>query len=198
MLDLRISLGVAVVASVAIAMLSWQMGYVPAQRAHARHLEQQAALTEHIAQWEAILQAAGGQAAWMAHQQQRLQALNARFPQQAHLPQLLNALVESLKGGELKLINVTQGNLEAVQVDGQPLVIDNKRCYRLPVAVTAEGRYHALRAALERLTGEPFPGIVTVAQIDLRSQEETGSRLAATLQLYLYVIGASSGASPHA
>ena len=190
-IDLRVSLGMAVAASAAVAMLSWRMGYVPARRAHQQHVQQQRALEERIAQWEAILQAAGGQPAWTAREQQRLEALNAQFPPQTHLPQLLNALVESLKSGELKLINVTQGNLEAVQVGGQPLVLDGKPCYRLPVTVTAEGRYHALRSALQRLSGEGFPGMVSIAQLDLRSQEQTGNRLAATLQLYLYVIGTS-------
>lgn len=176
---------------------SWQWGYQAAARAYWRDRGQMALLTERISQVHAMVQAAGGEAAWLSRQQQRLVALKARFPQQAQVPQLLNTLIDGLKAGEMKLVNVTQGNLEPVQEGGTPLVVEGVPYHRLPVTVTGEGRYLAVLATLERLTGDAFPGVVGIGHVELRLKEPTGSKLDATLQLFLYVSGTPTARPPN-
>lgn len=168
---------------------SWQWGYRAAARGYRRDLSQMALLTERISTINAMVQAAGGEAAWLARQHQRLAALKARFPEQAQVPQLLNTLIDGLKAGEMKLVNVTQGNLEPVQAGGTPLVVEGAPYHRLPVTVTGEGRYLAVLATLERLTSDTFPGIVGIGHVELRLKDVASSRLDATLQLFLYVSG---------
>jgi len=168
---------------------SWQWGYQAAARGYQRDRSQMALLRERIATVNTMVQAAGGEAAWLSRQHQRLAALQARFPGEAQVPHLLNTLVEGLKAGEMKLVNVTQGNLEPVQDGGTPLVVEGVPYYRLPVTVTGEGRYLAVLAALERLTGDTFPGVVGIGHVELHLKEPTSSTLDAALQLFLYVSG---------
>jgi len=183
--------GSAAVAAIAVMMASWQWGYQAAARAYTKDLHRVTTLKEQLAQVEAMVQATGGEAAWRTHSERRLSRLKARVPQQSQLPQLLNTLVETLKAGEIKVLNVEQGNLEPVREADAPLLIDGAPCYRLSVTVTAEGRYHAVREALERISAESFPCLLSVDHVDLLLQDPAGSRLAATVRLYLYVVGTS-------
>jgi len=197
-IDPRLSQGAAVLAAGAMVVISWRFGYQPAIRAYREDQQQVAELSARLAQVDTMVQAAGGVETWRAHNLQRLDALNNRFPPQAQLPQLLNALVDAVKLGEVKLVNVSQGNLEAVQDVGQPVLVDGQPCYRLPVTVTAEGRYHSLVQALDRIMAETFPSLVGIEQAELRLKDPLGAKLDATLQLYLYVVGTPSEPAPDA
>jgi len=199
MTDPRISQGAAVLAAVAIVGVSWTLGYQPAVRAVGQDRQQAQLLRAQLSQVEAMVQTSGGMEAWHAHHLKRLETLKRRFPPQAQLPQLLNALADTVKMGEVKLVNVSQGNVEPVTDAEQPLLVDGQPCYRLPVTVTAEGRYHAIVQALERLMAETFPSVVSLRQADLQLKDPQGAQLAATLQLYLYVVGgAASEPAPDA
>ena len=192
MTDPRISQGAAVLAAVAIVGVSWTLGYQPAVRAVGQDRQQAQLLRAQLSQVEAMVQTSGGMEAWHAHHLKRLETLKHRFPPQAQLPQLLNALADTVKMGEVKLVNVSQGNVEPVTDAEQPLLVDGQPCYRLPVTVTAEGRYHAIVQALERLMAETFPSVVSLRQADLQLKDPQGAQLAATLQLYLYVVGGAA------
>lgn len=198
MTDPRLSQGFAVLASGALAVMSWTWGYQPAVRAVGQDRQQAELLRAQLSQVEAMVQTSGGMETWHAHHLKRLETLKHRFPPQAQLPQLLNTLVDTVKMGEVKLVNVSQGNVEPVKDAEQPLLLDGQPCYRLPVTVTAEGRYHALVQALERLMAETFPSVVSLQQADLQLKDPQGAQLAATLQLYLYVVGAPSEPAPDA
>ena len=188
----------AVLAAAIVAALSWQYGYAPALRAYGRDRQQAAVLRQRIAEWEAVVTAFGGETAWLTHHQQRLDRLRGRFPQQSQVPDLLNTLVDTLKAGEMKLLDVTRGNLEPVQEAGTPLLLGGAPCYRLPVTVMAEGRYHALRGVMERLASESFPVLIGVEQAELRLKDPTSGKLDMTIQLYLYVTGPATLPAPNA
>ena len=193
-----VSQGCAVLTVGILAALSWRWVYEPAARAYARDDSRVATLTDRIARWEAVVGASGGEAGWLSRNQQRLAQLRDRFPQQAQLPQALNALVDALKAGELKLLNVTQGNVEPVQEAGKPLLINGMACFRLPITVTAEGRYQAILEAMERITSESFPAVVSLGQAELHLMDAAGPKLNAAIQLSLYVTGPVTIAPPDA
>lgn len=177
---------------------SWQQGYQASVRAYATDRAEVAALSARLSALDAMAQAAGGMQEWLARHQERLAKLKGKFSHQTQLPQLLNALVDTMKAGEIRLLNVSQGNLEPMQEsDNTPLLIDGEPCYRLGVTVTAEGRYHALVEAMTRLAAESFPSLVALEQVELRRKDAAGARLDATLHVYLYVIG-TTAPSPHA
>lgn len=197
-LDPRISQGATVLAALVVLSMSWRFGYRPAVRQLEQSRVRVKTLTSQIAQVGALVQGAGGGEAWLAQNERRLAALIARFPPEDRVPQLLNALVDAFRSGDMKLLNVTQGNLEPMQRRDAPLLVGGAPCFRLPVTVTAEGRYQTVLAALERLTQDTFPAVVSVEDVDLRVRSEAGIILAATVRLYVYVTGASSRAEPHA
>ncbi|MBI4003439.1 MAG: type II secretion system protein M [Candidatus Omnitrophica bacterium] len=199
MIDPRLSQSLAVLAAACMVMVSWWWGYQPAVRAVRQDRQQAEVLRAQLAQVEAMVQTSGGIEVWHAHHLKRLDTLKHRFPPQAHLPQLLNTLVDTVKMGEVKLVNVSQGNVEPVTDAEQPLLVDGQPCYRLPVTLTAEGRYHAIVQALERLMAETFPSVVGLQYAELQLKDPQGVQLAATLQLYLYVVGgAASEPAPDA
>ncbi|MBI2495960.1 MAG: hypothetical protein HYY59_00380 [Candidatus Omnitrophica bacterium] len=177
---------------------SWWWGYQPAVRAYGRDRDQIALRQQEIATVNALVKPAGGEAAWLAQHQQLFASLKARFPEETQLPQLLNALVDALKAGELRVADVTQGNLEPVQDQETPLLIGGLPCRRLPVTVKAEGRYHAVLAALDRITSTAFPGVVGLEQVELRVKDAAAPTLDTTVQLFLYVVGSSTARSPDA
>ena len=197
-LDPRLSQGAAVLAAVMTVTVSWRFGYDRAVQRFRQDRAEVAALTARIAQVNAVVEPAGGTAKWLADNQRRLAALRAKFPQQEQMPQLLNALVNALKTGEVNLVNMTQGNLESVQVNNAPLLIEGVPCYRLSVTVNTEGRYHAVLAALDRLMDDTFPAIVSIEQVDLHLKDAAGATLEATVHLHLYVTGFAPASSPHA
>ncbi len=177
------------VASAAVlVVVVWTRGYQPAHRAAVRDRTRATELAGRVAETEAMLLAAGGEAAWLAQHQKELVRLKTRFPHQDQLPQLFNRLIETVKTGELKLVNVVQGNPEPVEDAGQPVLMEGVPSYRLPVTVTIEGRYHKIVAALEQLTGPTFPGVVGIQQVEFQVREPT-PQLDATLTLHLYVTG---------
>src|SRR3989338_6677190 len=142
-IDPRISQGAAVLVAGLVTVGSWRWGYQPAVRAYRQDQQQVETLSARLAQIDAMVQAAGGMETWRTHHLERLTTLKRRFPPQTEVPQLLNALVDAVKAADLKLLNASQGNVEAVQDGGQPLLLDGQPYYRLPGTVTAEGRYHA-------------------------------------------------------
>ena len=193
--DPRLTQGGLAAAALALFVVSWQHGYVPSAQAFRQTHERAATLTNRVAQIEAMLQAAGGQAVWLAQRQQELQRLKGRVPPQAQLPQALNALVEAVRAGDIKLVNITQGSLEPAQEAGRPLMFEGAPCVSLPVTVTAESRYLPLMAVLEQITSAAFPVAVGVGRVELQLRDSSSSRLNATLQLYLYVTGSLSSPS---
>ena len=186
------SQGLAIAIATIISVMSWRYGYQAAQHRYQHDHRQLDELTTQVGQWEQKVQAAGGQTAWLTTQQQRLVQLKARFPQQQQLPQLLNTLVERWKASDLKLVNVAQGNVEAVRDADAPILIGGAPCYRLPVTVTTEGRYLALVGMIEQLTSDTFPVMVSIDQIELRRKGVATPLLEATLGISLYVLGAPS------
>ena len=196
MMDPRLSQGLAVLASGAIMVISWTSGYQPAVRAYRHDRQQVEALGAQLSQVEAMVRTAGGMDTWYAHNQKRLEVLKQRFPAQTQLPQLLNALVETVKMGEVKLLDMSQGNVEPVQDAEQPVLVEGQPCYRLPVTLTAEGRYQALVQALERMAAETFPSVVSFEHVDLQLKDSQGVVLTATVKLYLHVVGAPSEPAP--
>lgn len=193
MMDPRARHGLVVLLASVVALASWGWGYRPAVRAYRRDQQDVVRLTERLAHVEAMVQASGGAALWQVRMSQRLAAIKGRFPSPEQLPQLLNALVDTIKAGDLKLVNVSQGNLEPVQDEGQPVLLEDLPCYRLPVTITAESRYHALVHVLEQVMSEAFPSVVSLEDADLRLTDPLSARLGATLTLHLYVVG-----TPHA
>ncbi len=191
--DPRLVQACAVVAAGLVLMLSWRYGYQQAAAAYGRDTRQIAALKERIAQIDPVVLAVGGEGVWLARNEEQLNTLKAKFPKQMQRPQLLNALVDTLKAGEMKLVNVVQGNLEPVRKDEQPLLIEGLPCYQLPVTITAEGRYYAIIEAIERLKHESFPALVSIGQVELRRKDATSAKLDATIQLRLYVFGTPTG-----
>ena len=188
-LDQRVvQLGGVLLAALLLVM-SWQRGFRQTVDRMAQDQRRVAVLTDQLARWQAAFQSAGGQAAWMARAQRQLAQQAGKFPQQAQVPQVLNTLVEAFKDGETKLVNVGQGNLEPVQDEGVALRFDGVPCYRLPITVEVEGRYHAIRQALERLTGEAFPAVVSIGRVELRLKDAANLQLQATIRLVVYVIG---------
>ncbi len=189
--DPRVTQGVALcVAGIGVA-LSWHVGYQPAAQAYRQHHAQATTLSARVVRAEHAARAAGGEAAWLAQQHTRLTALRARFPQQSQLPQLLNTMVDTLKLSDMRLLDVVQGNVEPVQQGAVPLLIEGAPCYRLPVTITTEGRYRTMLQAMERLMSESFPALVSVEQVELRSEDPSGAKLGLTMRLYLYVRGMS-------
>ena len=192
MADPRLTQTAKVLLAGVVVWWSWQHGYQAVVQAYARDRAEVGALSVRLSQLDALVQAAGGEAEWLARNQQRLETLKGKFPSQTQVPQVLNAFVDTLKAGEIRLSNVSQGNVEPVEEAGQPLLIDGQPCYRLAVTVTAEGRYHAVLDALGRLAADPFPSLVALERMDLRRKDAAGARLDATLQLHLFVMGSSS------
>ncbi len=174
-----------------VLLFSWQSGYRATTRAYWHAHQQTSQLTGRLAEVEAMVQGQGGEAAWSAQQQQHLTALQTRFPRQGALPQLLNALVDTVKSGNLKLLNVTQGKLEPVRMAEQIVQIGGAPCSRLPVTVNAEGRYHDIVMVVERLTSETFPAAVSVEDVDIGLKTPTGVTLNVTIRASLYVTSGS-------
>ena len=197
-MDPRLSQGVAVIAAVAIVVLSWQCGYQPAVRAYRRDRQQMAAMITRLAHVDVMVQAAGDMEIWRTRSLQRLATLKSRLPPSSQLPHLLNALVDGVKTQDVKLIDVSQGNVEPVQDGEQPVLVDGQPCARLPVTVTAEGRYHALVQVMQRIMTEAFPSLVGIEQAEFRLNDPVGSQLALTLHLYLYVVGTPTESAPDA
>ena len=190
------SQGLTALAMAVVVTLSWQFCYRPAAGAYRQDCANISTLTKQLADVEAMLTAGGGKEAWLARHQQRLAQLKARFPTQAELPKVLNLLVDVVKSGELKLLNVGQGSLEALKESNQPVLIEGMPCYRLPVTMTTEGRYHAVVTVMERFLSETFQGVVSVKQAELTLKKSPGVVLSATLQLDVYLLNALSSAAP--
>ena len=191
MADPRLTQTAKVLLAGVVVWGSWQYGYQAVVRTYAKDRTELATLTTRLGQLESLVQAAGGEAAWLTRNQQRLATLKGKFPSQTQVPQVLNALVETLKAGEIRLSNVSQGNVEPVEEAGQPLLIEEQPCYRLAVTVTAEGRYQAVLDALGRLAADPFPSLAALEQVELRRKELSGAKLDAILQLRLYFVGSA-------
>jgi len=158
-------------------------------RAELRGIRQSLARTqERLWQLQRLLEEAGGQAAWVTQQEQRLEAMRQRLPVSSQVPVLLDALLGSLGSAQVQLVDVAQGNLEpVVGPDGQPVRIDEAACLGLPVTLRVTGRFHALAGLLQQVTGSGFPCVVKVEHVHLALKDPTTMSLNATVQLVLYV-----------
>ena len=192
------SQGLAVLIMAAVAMMSWRFCYQPSLRAYQRDRAQAATLTKRLSDIETMLSAEGGQKAWTSHHQRRLTQLKGRFPTPTELPQVLNRLVDVVKSGELRLLNIGQGNLEPLKESGKPVLVEGAPCYRLPITMSTEGRYRAIVTMLEQLSSDTFQGVVSVKQAELSLKKSPGMLLTATLQLDLYLLSADSPAAASA
>lgn len=189
--DLRLTQSAAVLVTASLVIVSWQRGYQSAVQTEQRDRDRLVKLTQETSQIEAMVKTDGGKEAWLAHHRQTLETLQARFPQHTQLPRLLNALIDALKTSEMRVVNITQGNVEPVQEGGQPLLIDGAPCYRLPVTVAAAGRYHVILAALDQLAADTFPAVVGLQHIEFQANQAGGATLNATMILHLYVVGSA-------
>lgn len=185
--DPRLTQPAALLGTCLVLWLSVARGYAPAARASAADQAQALRLREELGQVQQMLDASGGRAAWTAAGRQRLAALEARFPGQAKLPQLLNAVAGAVKAEELELVNLDQGHLEPLGDERGPVRIRGQACARLPLTVRAQGRYHALLKLLDRVTGEAFPAAVGLGALEARLIDPASGRLDATVQLHLYI-----------
>ncbi len=178
--------GLAAFGAALLLGTSWQRGYLPARDRYVRDHRQAVALAGRLSEVETMVQAQG-LSAWLVDHRQRLYRLQARLPDQARLPELLNALADTWKAGGVTLLNVEQGNLEPIPDVVVPPALSGTAYYRLPVTLTAEGRYQVMVTTIDRMMSESFPGVVSVSQLDVRLKDPDGTRLSATLHLYLYV-----------
>lgn len=187
-LDPRVMPWIGAAASAIAISVAWSAGFQPAAGA-ARHARVQAeALSGQIAAVEAMVLAAGGTSVWRQRHDARLQRLQARLPGQEQLPGVLNAVDAVFRHGGLALRNVSQGSLEPVLENSVPVVSGALACYRLPLSVSVEGRYHELVDAFAQLTGEEFPGLISVDRLQLRRLGE-GPQVDATVTLTVFVTG---------
>ena len=196
--DPRLTQGLATLIAAMACGSSWQWGLQPIVRSYRADQARMIQLKTRIAQYDTLLQAAGGQEAWLARHRERLAHVQARLPDQAQLPQLLNTLVDALKRSDLTLVDVTQDRVEMVGGSVKPLLIQGAICYRLPVTIEMEGRYQVLLSAMERLTQEDFPALVSIDQGSLHLKESAGSKLRASIRLSVYVTGGQTDVEPHA
>ena len=197
-LDARIAQGGLAAAAAIATFLSWQYGYEGSARAYRRDAVKAAALQETVSQLETMVQTAGGPVAWLVKTQQRISQMKDRFPGQAQLPEMINRLVDTVKAGAIQLTDVSQGNLEPAVTGGQPVIVDGRSCVHLPVTLTMEGRYHDLIAAVSRLTEPPFPGLVSIEQVELRRKDAESPVLVATVQVHLYLLAGAPAVAPDA
>ncbi|MDP3702820.1 MAG: hypothetical protein Q8R78_00305 [Candidatus Omnitrophota bacterium] len=197
-MDPRLSQGLAVLTTAAITVASWIWAYQPTVRGYRANQQQMEMLSSRVAAVDAMVQAAGGVDPWRTQHLPELARLKSRFASQDQIPHALNTLVETIKVDEVKLLNVSQGNVEAVHDGGQPVLVDGQPCARLPVTVTAEGRYHTLVQVMQRIMTEAFPSLVSIEQAEFRLKEPVGAQLALTLRLYLYVVGTPTEPAPDA
>lgn len=186
-LDLRVVQGAWVLVFGIAFMATWQLGYAPTQTAIRCTSEERAALQARLTRAETMVQTGGGRDAWLAAQQELLNMLAARVPEQARLPELLNAIDAIARANDVTVLSLIQGNLEPVLQDDQPVRMGGMMCSRLPVTLTVEGRYHAMRSVLAQLTDTAFPGVMQVQQVELVRSAADDPRLTATLHLILYV-----------
>ncbi len=186
----------AVLAAVgALAFGSWSWGYAPAKAAMKREVQTLQSRRAQVDLLEATVAGGGGLDAWLEAHQARVAARTGRLSSRDQLPQLLDTLVNGLKSGPARFVNLTQGSLEPVQHDGQPLLVEGAPCLRLPVTVTMEGRYHDVLKTLSRLMDAEFPSLVTLGPIQFARQAPTEPVLSATAQLSVHVLARGPAAT---
>ena len=194
-LDPRVTPWAVAAVSAAVAVMAWNGGFRPAAIAvHAAAVGAEA-LASQTAAVDVMLLAAGGEPAWRTRQAARLQAMQARLPKQEQLPGVLNVVDAIFRQGRLTLRNVSQGNVEPVNASVPVMVppadgvsAPTLACFRLPLTVVAEGRYHELVDAIDQLTRSEFPALVSVESVQLQRQGD-GPQVAATIALTVYLAG---------
>jgi len=189
-MDPRLTHGVVVAALGTVVFLSWQLQYRQTAETLRKTREQLVTLSQRVEELEQLLHSAGGEAAWTNTQHEILQRITRRLPPASSVPQLLDALLGQVARANLALVNVNQGNLDpAMDAQDTPIVLDQTPCLRLPVTLAVEGRFHAILTLLQQFSGEAFPCVVRIEQIHLALKDPENTRLHATLQLVLYVLG---------
>ena len=188
--DPRLSQGVLVIVAALFCAWGWQGGYQVALGRDQRDQSQVVLLRQRLAKTSTMVEQAGGKTAWLTEHQQRLAALRAKLPSQEQLPAILDALVEAVKDADVKLVYMTQDDLELLRMGETPILIDGLSCYRLPVTMSVEGHYHAVRAALDQFTNEAFPALVSVQRVELQLKDVQSVTLGGTVRLHVYLTGA--------
>lgn len=188
--DPRVSHAAGLAAALAAVIGSWQLLCAPASWKLVTARSAAGDLRRQVAETEARLQEAGGEAAWLARYQQLLRELERLIPSSQQVPALLNRLAEEARGSALTLVNITQGNLEPVTDAGQrPVALSGIPCRSLPVTVTVEGGFRQVVAFLDRVVSHDFPGLVVVKEVQMRTKTALSPTVHASLQLAIYVVG---------
>jgi len=188
--DLRVSHSLGLAAVCAVVGVSWSAAYLPNARRLRDAQTQRAQLNQQLQQTEPLLARAGGEAAWLAAQHQRLTDMQARFLTSREVPRLLDRVVERVNANQLALVDVNQGNLTpATDANGNALTMSQTPCLSLPVTLTVQGRYRAVTTLLEHLVSREFPSVVTVDSVHLVLDDSATGALTATIDLVLYVLG---------
>lgn len=194
-LDARVLPWIIAAVSAVVIAAAWNMGFRPAMATVRTAAAEAETVSSQVAAIEVMLLAAGGEPAWRRRHEARRSALQARLPMQEQLPGVLNAVDAVFRQGGLTLRNVSQGNVEPVN-PAAPVMVPSadgisaatRACYRLPLTVIAEGRYHELAEAIDQLTKSEFPALVSIDSVQLRRVAE-GPRVEATVTLTVYLAG---------
>ena len=188
--DPRVSHALGLCAIGAAVAVSWSTQYLPRVRQLQNTHTALMTITQQLDETQHLLTSAGGQEAWMATTQQQIQEIARRLTPSLQVPRLLDHLVATVSANQLTLVNLNQGNLTpATAADGHPLTLGQALCLGLPVTLTLEGRFHAVRTLLEQLRGADVPCLVNVEGVHLVLDDPATGKLTVTIQLVLYVLG---------
>ena len=187
--DPRVMAAVTLAAASVLAVVSWQFGYQPAVRSLRAVRERVVTTSEDVSGVEAMVAAAGGEAAWLTRQHARLEVLQHRLPSSREMPRVLDAVLEQVAQSNLRLVNVAQGNPEpALDASGQQLTLNQAQCLRLPVTITVEGRFSGVLECLSRWLDPSFRALVRIDRLQVRLRDPLTGQLTADLQLRLHAL----------
>ena len=188
--DPRSMAAVTLAAASVLALVSWRVGFQPALRALAQARHRQSATQQAVASAEAMVASDGGQAAWLARQHARLEALQRQLPSSREMPRVLDAVLEQVAQSNLRLVNVAQGNPEpALDASGQQLTLNQAQCLRLPVTITVEGRFAGVLECLSRWLDPSFRALVRIDRLQVRLRDPLTGQLTADIQVRLHALG---------
>ena len=168
---------------------SWATQYLPQERRLSQHRERLAHAKRQVKEIETFLEEAGGEILWRQQHELALERLRQKLPSSRQVPRLLDALVREVSRVELRLVNVTQGNLEgATDAQGQPILVNGVPCQALPATLQVEGRFRDVLNYLKVLESHNFPCVVRVEDVTFDVKAPMSSILKTSLRLRLYVL----------
>lgn len=187
--DSQIAHAVGLLAVLAAVIGSWQFLYLPASQRLVMARNRLSGLSQQVEQLDAMLAQAGGDAAWLARQQEVLGELERRLPPSREVPGLLNRLLEQASASNLTVVDVNQGNLEpATDAEGAPVLMGEVPCLALPVTVTADGSFRNAVAFLEEMNGAGLDALVAVKSVRMKTHSPLNATLRMSFQVVLYAI----------